>query len=292
MTFMKILLITLLTVTLASCQQDFGKLKIISSLPNNFVEISGIELMTGGKQLWMITDGGNASSVYTYTIATQKMGPEYVINKAKNIDWEDLTSDPDGNLYIGDFGNNKSDRKDLKIYKINKIKNAKAKDSATTEINFTLSDQTEFPPKKKDRNFDIEAFFFANNNLYLFTRNRSKGFDGTTKMYKLPAIAGSHVAELVGSYKTCKDSGDCQITGAAYHPASKTVALLSYNKVWIIKNFKGDNYLQGNIKEIKLGHKSQKESITFKNATTVYIADERNGPDGGNLYELDFSKEL
>jgi hypothetical protein len=240
----------------------------------------------------MITDGGNASSVYTYTISTKKMGPEYVINKAKNIDWEDLTSDPHGTLYIGDFGNNDNDRKDLAVYKISHIKTAKAKDSATSLINFTLSDQTEFPPKKKERNFDIEAFFYANNYLYLFTRNRSKDFDGTTKMYKLPAVAGSHVAELIGQYKTCKDDSDCKITGAAYHNASKTVALLSYNKVWIIKDFKGDAYLEGNIKEIKLGHKSQKESVTFKNATTLYIVDERNGPEGGNLYELDFSKEL
>lgn len=290
---MRLLIIALFSITFASCQQDFGKLNIIASLPDSFTEISGIELISGDNNLlWMITDGGNAASVYTYDIQKKKIGAEYKINKATNVDWEDLTSDFKGNLYIGDFGNNKSKREDLKIYKITNIKNAKATQNATTEINFTLSDQTEFPPKKKDLNYDIEAFFYANNNLYLFTRNRSKDFDGTTKMYKLPATPGTHVAELVASYKTCNDSKECQITGAAYHKASKTVALLSYNKVWIIKDFDQDNYLSGNIKEIELGHKSQKESITFKNETTLYFADERNGPDGGNLYEFDFSNEL
>jgi hypothetical protein len=28
-----------------------------------------------------------------------------------NIDWEDITKDKDGNLYVGDFGNNDNERK-------------------------------------------------------------------------------------------------------------------------------------------------------------------------------------
>src|SRR5262245_47557574 len=38
------------------------------------------------------------------------------IDGARNIDWEDITSDPDGRLYIGDIGNNYSTRRNLAIY--------------------------------------------------------------------------------------------------------------------------------------------------------------------------------
>ena len=41
---------------------------------------------------------------------------------------------------------------------------------------------------------------------------------------------------------------------------------------------------------ISLGHHSQKESICFKNNETLYIADEQNGVEGGNLYEFTLNK--
>ncbi|MFT7071401.1 hypothetical protein [Patiriisocius sp. Uisw_017] len=289
---MKTLLLLTLMITTSSCSQDFGQLQIITSMPNDRVEISGIEKMHGNPYLWMIEDAGNNATVYTYNIQSKKMGPEYPITRAKNKDWEDITSDQNGNLYIGDFGNNEGKRKDLKIYKLSGIASAKSNDSITSIIEFKLEDQTKFPPKKKNLNVDIEGFFYHKNFLYLFTRNRSKNFDGTTKMYKLPATPGKHKAKLVGTYKTCKDHNDCQITAAAINEKSKTVALLSYNKVWIIRDYKKDNFLDGDITEIKLGHSSQKESVTFKDKNTLYIADERSGPDGGNLYELDIKKAL
>ena len=43
-----------------------------------------------------------------------------LFTNALNIDWEDLTSDSIGNIYIGDFGDNKKERKTYVIYKVNK----------------------------------------------------------------------------------------------------------------------------------------------------------------------------
>jgi len=289
---MRLFIVVLLAISTSSCSQDFGLLEIKASLPKSMVEVSGIEKIKKSPLLWMITDAGNPAILYTYDLQSKKMGTGYAIKNTQNKDWEDITSDPKGNLYIGDFGNNKGDRRDLKIYKVSGILTAKPNDSVTSSINFNLEDQTKFPPKKKDLNVDIEGFFYYKEFLYLFTRNRSKNFDGTTKMYKLPANAGNYTAKLVGSFKTCKDYNDCQITAAAINEKSKTVALLSYNKVWIIRDYKEDKFLEGNITEIKLGHKSQKESITFKDKNTLYIVDERNGPEGGNLYELDIKKAL
>ena len=38
------------------------------------------------------------------------------IENARNYDWEDISSDPEGRLYIGDIGNNDSARRNLAIY--------------------------------------------------------------------------------------------------------------------------------------------------------------------------------
>ncbi|MGJ8665801.1 MAG: hypothetical protein ACSHW7_05500 [Patiriisocius sp.] len=290
---MKNITLFLFVISLYSCgQHDFGKMEILASLPNSLTEISGIEIIPGNESLWLISDSGSDPTVISYNVAEKKVSEQYIINQAENVDWEDLASDEKGNLYIGDFGNNSSKRKDLTIYKINDIANLATQDTATQKITFRLSDQTDFPPKKKDRNFDIESFFYKNGNLYLFTRNRSKDFDGTTKIYKLPAIPGDYTAELIDSYKTCKDDDDCQVTSATINHKTGAIVLLSYNKLWVLSKYNGDNFFSGNVNEIKLGHTSQKESVTFKDETHIYIADERNGPAGGNLYLVDISEGL
>lgn len=279
---MNIIFKILVAVILLSCTQDYGTLKLQTSLPKKLNEISG--LAKQNDKLWMINDSNNSPVVFEYNISEKKITRIHPIKNATNKDWEDLTTDPDGNLYIGDFGNNKNKRKDLVIYKTNVIHKQKIE-----KIKFTLEDQTKFPPKKKNLNYDIEAFFYLEDSLYLWTRNRSSNFDGISKLYKLPATPGTYIAKKIGVFKTCTDKNDCQITSAAIHNASKKIALLSYNKVWIIKNYKEPNFLDGDIIEIKLGHTSQKESIAFKDENTLYIADERSGPIGRNLYSLDIS---
>jgi len=94
------------------------------------------------------------------------------------------------------------------------------------------------------------------------------------------------VASWIGSFKTCEDRSDCQITGAAIHQDSGKLALLSNNKVWIFSDYTGDDFTSGKIEKIKLHHTSQKESICFKNENELYIADERSHGRGGNLYLL------
>jgi hypothetical protein len=39
-----------------------------------------------------------------------------------------------------------------------------------------------------------------NGNFYLFTKNRSKGFDGTFLVFQVPNKEGDFEAKLIGSY--------------------------------------------------------------------------------------------
>ncbi len=261
-----------------------GNLPVLTDLPNTMKEVSGTETVMGSELIWMLNDGGNKSKLYGLNLQG-KIIKEIKID-AKNNDWEDLTSDESGNLYIGDFGNNFNRRKNLAILKVN-YSNLKSDSLVSIErISFRYSDQKKFPPKKKQKYFDCEAFFFHNDSLYLFTKSRVKNDFGKTHMYKIPAKQGNHVATLIGSFSTCNDL-ECWITSADISNDGKRVVLLSPKSVWIFSDFKGDNFFNGTVKEFPFGYKSQKESVCFKTNSTLYITDEKSqGAVGGNLYEF------
>jgi hypothetical protein len=258
-------------------------------LPKSLKEISGIGITSKSDAIWAIADSGNENELF-------KLGPngglDYVIRikNAENKDWEDLTSDNQGNIYIGDFGNNKNTRTDLCIYKIDKDSLNNTLTEASYKIEFSYPEQTYFPPKKTKLLYDVEAFIAYKNHFYLFTKNRSKNFDGTTLLYKVPNAQGNHKATLIGSYKTGEDYNNGAITGAALSPDETKIALLSHSKIWLIENFKDDAFLNGKITKIDLGHYSQKEAITFKGNTTILIADEKVKKSGGNVYQYKLPK--
>ncbi len=277
-------LIALCSLT-ASCQNN-NFLRKINTLPSFMEEISGITYSSIDDKLYAINDSGNSNSLYQLSLDGE-VRKEIKLHGTKNVDWEDIARDPEGNIYVGDFGNNDNDRKDLVIYKVTSPNESQ---HTIAKIEFTLEDQTQFPPKKKHRNFDIEAFIYLNGSFYLFTKNRSKTFDGTTKLYKLPAKEGKHIATLISSYRTGGDAKDCFITAASINKAKDKIALLTYNKIYILSNFSEDNLFDGTVSKIKLKHYSQKEGITFINDSTLYISDERSNKTPSSIYQYILSE--
>jgi hypothetical protein len=266
--------------------QDYGNLQLVTSLPKSLKEVSGMEVVVGSDLIWMINDSGNAPKIYGYDIAEKNIAKTISISNVSNIDWEDLASNQNGDLYIGDFGNNGNKRKDLAIYTVKNCAAIKGDEVSAIITTFYFKDQNQFPPRKKNRNFDVEAFVSFNGFFYLFTRNRSSDFDGTTKLYKIPIKEGRFEAQLIDSFKTCDDERNCQITGATLDHASGNIALLSANKVWLLRGYSNDDVFGEKIEIIELHHSSHKESITFKNSNTLYIADEQKRFSGGNIFEL------
>ncbi len=270
------------TILLFISCQNFGQLKFLADLPKTLKEVSGVESARNSNLIWMINDGGNRSKLF----AISKKGriKREVFIKTKNHDWEDLTSDEKGNIYIGDFGNNLSKRKNLKILKIKK-KHLNKKSAEVVKIEFKYENQKKFPPKKKDLYFDAEAFFYFNKYIYIFTKSRVKNKYGKTFLYKLPAKKGKHIAKLIGEFENCNDL-ECWITSADISDDGKKVALLSQKNILIFSNFREDNFLSGKVRTIELEHRTQKEGICFKDNNTLLLTDEKAHGEGGNLYEL------
>lgn len=67
---------------------------------------------------WVNNDSDCEPKLYAYNNKGE-IKKEVEIANAKNIDWEDLTGDQDY-IYIGDFGNNFGNRKDLRVLRLKK----------------------------------------------------------------------------------------------------------------------------------------------------------------------------
>lgn len=278
-----------LSAFLMSCRTNPDVLEKVFSFPDGMKEISAVEMPAKSDWIWTLEDSGNDAKLYAVNEKGELMNT-VDIKGATNKDWEELTSDKEGNLYIGDFGNNHNMRKDLCIYKIaaNQLKNKEADIAAKIEFNFP--EQTEFPPADAHKYYDLESFFLLNDTFYLFTKNRSSEFDGTTFLYSIPNQAGNHAAKLLGSFKTCPDFRHCAITSADISPDGNKIVLLSYSHIWLFTDFKKDDFFKGKVQQIDLANFSQKEGICFVNNHKVFVTDERKKKNGGNLYQLDLRK--
>ncbi|WP_233269874.1 hypothetical protein [Polaribacter sp. L3A8] len=265
-----------------SCQ-NFGSLKLISDLSKDLEEVSGTEVVSNSDLIWMLNDGGNKPKIYG--VSSRGSIEKELTIKEKNNDWEDLTSDEDGNLYIGDFGNNDSKRKNLVILKVNHEDLTSDKKVKVEKIKFYYPNQTKFPPKKKQLFFDAESFFYYKNSLYVFTKSRVKSKFGKTSLYRIPAKEGEYEAQFISEFNNC-DEMDCWITSADISNDGSKVALLSPSYVLLFSDYKDDDFLSGKFTKIHLKYSSQKEGITFKDNNTLLITDEKAHGAGGNFYEL------
>ena len=260
----------LLVLFLAITSCHTGKLTVIADLPESLKESSAIETVYGSNLLWTIEDSGNKNNIYGVN-TRGKIVKDIDISNASNIDWEDLTSDNSGNLYIGDFGNNSKNRDDFTIYKVS---NLEEEQTTAERINFIL------PQKVKPE--DFEAFFLLNNAFYIFSKENKSSI-----LLKVPNTIGKHTAELVTDFNL--DGKHHKITSADVSDDGKVIILLNHNKLWKISNFESDSFFKGTIEEIKLNHTSQKEGICFKNNQSVYITDEKNKNEGGNIYTFNLN---
>jgi hypothetical protein len=281
--------IVALSIVLLSCQQDTKIITSLFALPDQLKEVSGITYTSQSNLFWVLEDRGNANIIYGLN-PKGKLEKSITVQNAKNVDWEDITKDKTGNLYIGDFGNNKNTRKDLCIYKIDKDSLLKNTLDASYTVSFAYPEQKKFPPNKKDLFYDVESFFEFKNNFYLLTKNRSSKFDGITWLYKVPNKAGFHQAKLIGEFKTGGSFENSAITSATISPDNSKVVLLCHSKIWLFENFISDNFFSGKVSEYQLHHFSQKEAVYFKDDSTLIIADEKNKKIGGFVYETTLEK--
>lgn len=253
-------------------------------MPAVLEENSGLVWDHDQMTFWTHNDSGDKARLFEVD-TTGKILREVVVEGATNMDWEELAIDrATRTLFIGDFGNNRNKRRDLTIYKVN-IPDPGKTSVLSEKITFQYPDQVDYPPVGRKKEFDMEAMIYWNESLFLFSKNRTEPYSGYTKMYRLPAQPGDYVAELVDSFATGGKSFMAQwITAADVSPTADRLVLLSNAHLWVFSDFEAPYFFKGKSEKRPFEHATQKEAVTFRNDTLLYISEEKSsGP--GALYQ-------
>jgi len=274
--------LVLLLSTISNVWSQKSHLKIVARLPKSINESSGLTANPDGT-FWTHNDSGSKPVIYKIDTLGNILKTLY-LKGATAIDYEDISQDIQGNIYVCDCGNNANNRQNLAIYKISSIDISSGLDTITpTVIHYHYMDQHLFPPSNDMRNYDCEAMVILNDSIFLFSKNRGKSM--YSKQYALPTAPGNYTARLVDSVKTYR-----WVTGAAISPDNQTLILLSENKLNIFENFIGSNFFKGHLTKIGIPI-TQKEGVTFKNNTELYLTDEKYKGFGGKIYYMNLENK-
>ncbi|MFD2246079.1 hypothetical protein [Pontibacter ruber] len=249
------------------------KVQKIGRLDKRITESSGLA-RASDSTFWTHADSEPFRELYLFNLKGELL--QTVPLQVPNQDWEDLAQDEQGSIYIGDFGNNANMRRNLQVYKVQPTTR-----SVTDTIRFRFSDQTEFPPPAARRHYDLEAFFYQNDSLYLFTKSRA--LKGITKLYALPAETGKY--DLAPREELRVQSA---ITAADVAPEQDGFALLGYGRLYLFRQQErgGRVTFQGKRFCLPLGRTGQAEAILYLSPNELLISNEK-----GKLYRVSIKEK-
>jgi hypothetical protein len=173
-------------------------------------------------------------------------------NQRAAPDWEDITRDDAGRLWIADTGNNENRRRDLALFAVREpTARGTAQVPVEAVVRVRYPDQGAWPdPDRLD--FDGEALFWWEGSLYILTKHRS---DTWTTLYRVPALSGDVGLERLGDYDVGGDRRRFggQVTGADVSADGATLAVLTYHAVLLFpRPTAGANWLGSTPKVIPL----------------------------------------
>lgn len=265
---MNMLIKTLLLAVLFTSNFFAQALDKITKLEKKLNEISGLEVLNDSCLL-AINDGGNEPTLFVLNLKGKIIHEVKILN-AKNEDWEDLTIDDQGNIYIADIGNNLNQRKDLCIYKLKSDSLLFKTEIKAEKIAFQYEDQKAFPPDSINLNFDAEALAYFGNELYIFTKCRTVPYSGISHVYKLSCEVGNRKAVKADSLKL-KDR-KMRLDGVTAADFDNGLCyILTYSGIEVF-SFSDDKFVKE--KRIKFKILTQKEALCKKN-NDLYLADEK-----------------
>ncbi|WP_422104785.1 T9SS type A sorting domain-containing protein [Winogradskyella sp.] len=233
-------------------------------------------------------DSSNTNQLFDIDPSTGMVTRTVTITNATNEDWEDLTHDGTY-IYIGDFGNFRGDRTDLKVYRISIIDYFTSTSVTADIINFSYSNQTDFTPNPLATNFDAEGLIHYNNSLYVFSKN---WLNGNTDIYQLPKTPGTYSISNVDSI-----TAEGLISGATYNASDNSIFLTGYDisGAFLVQlsGFSSGLFSNGSVIKsavnVPANFSFQIEAITPINANEYYITAEESAPNASGLYSFNIS---
>lgn len=232
-------------------------------------ESSGLALT--GEAGSFFTHGDDGTQPILYKISTTGKTLAQLDIPVKSHDWESITRDTNGHVYIGDVGNNNNSRQDLVIYRLNP-----GNVQQVQEIHLKYPDQKDFPPAKEERNFDCEATLWHAGKVYLFTKDRAQ--EQTSKVYAVPDQPGKYTAQQITRLAI-----PGQVTDAALSPDGRRLVLLARQEMFVLEGNSFEDILKATPRQVSLKGAGQTEGAVFTDNNTLYISNEQ-----GALYTYSF----
>jgi hypothetical protein len=262
-----------------------ASVKKSGSLPKSLKEISGW-VFANDSTIIAHNDSGNDAKLFVIE-KSGKIIHETTMKDVENIDFEAITKDNKGHIYLGDIGNNLNLRKDLVIYKMSISTILNEDEVVPKKITFSYPEQKAFPPENTEMYYDAESLAFRNDSLYIFTKCRTIPFDGKSQVYTLPTKAGNYKAKLKYFVRTGRrDWHRDAVTSAEFH--KDELYLLTYNRMIIYTMTDNKPVFKEQVNMLPI---SQKECLAVKKKGVIYIADERHKLlGGGNIFIVKLNK--
>lgn len=258
------------------CVTSFAQSKeSCEKLGEELKEISGLALFQD-TLLIAINDSGNKPILF-YINFKGKVLHSCKLTNAKNNDWEDLSIDDKGFVYIADCGNNENKRLDLVILKVD-ANLAFVNDSLKAEkLNYTYEDQTAFPPSDEAKNFDCESIYWKNDSIFIVTKSYAKPWTGVSNIYGIAANGKQQIAVkcdslIIGESGWRLDA----VTSADYK--DNHLYVLTYNRMIDYERINGTFVKQG---DYVFNDYNQKEAILSLSSNQFFVAAEKHKMLGG-----------
>ncbi|UZD22991.1 hypothetical protein [Algoriphagus halophytocola] len=244
------------------------------ALPESSTESSGLAFIQG--RLFTINDSGNSNEILEINPDNGELIRKVKVQNVENVDWEDLAQSPT-HLFIGDFGNNSGNRKDLAVHKIAISDLLNAETVLAETIPFNFSDQTDFTSAPNQTAFDCESMVYRENKLYLFTKN---WLTGGSSIYMLKVQPEVQEAALLGTLEVqgLLTGADVDAMGNLVLLGYEQSGLQSSSLLWIIAKADLANLTLSGGKKLLLGSPailSQTEGVVFVSEKELYISGEK-----------------
>ena len=239
------------------------------TLPEQIGESSALTRSSRNPNLfWTLNDSGNAPEIFAIDLSG-RVHATVILEGVANSDWEAMTADGAGTLFVADIGNNENARRDLVIHE---IAEPDPEVSGTVpvrrSIRFRFEDQNRYPDPDT-MNFDAEAVIWADGLLYILTKHRS---DTRTALYVVdPSATGETVARRITSVEI-----GSMVTDASLSPDHRILAVLTYAGIHLYER-SGENFLANHLKMIRFDPaiSQQSEGIAWDGANALAFTNEQ-----------------
>jgi len=221
---------------------------------------------------WVHNDSGDEARIFAID-SRANLICEVQVEGARNVDWEDIASDESGQLFIGDFGNNRNRRRDLLVYVVDEpdpatAVNGRLRIPVKRRLPFRYAEQRLFPDSTQ-LNFDCEAMYWRDGGIFLLTKHRS---DLRTALYRLdPDETREQVLNRLGDAEV-----ESPVTAADLSPDGSLLAVLSYQYIVLFDRTQvpGAHDLAGPMRRVLIEGR-QCEALCFDGDRILFTNEQR-----------------